>query len=331
MFAASFAALVLCGAGALNAVGTYTNPLAVSVADPFVLKDGSEYYLYGTSSNKGFFAWKSEDLVHWKPLGLVFDSTKRGNLGKMSGDFWAPECYRRGSTYYLIFTARWFENGSLRLWLATASSPEGPFREALGRPLFDPGYATIDGDVFEDDDGQNYLYYSRDCSENVVGAYHESHIYGVRLSGDMRTVIGEPVRLLRPEQRWETGSGSYRWNEGPFMLKHGGKYYLMYSGNYFASRAYSVGYAVADSPLGPFTKYEKNPVLSAPPNQEHVSGPGHNCVTVGPDGALWCVYHEHLDPVKGGGDRVLAIDRMGFKSDGVLYVDGPTWTPQPAP
>lgn len=41
------------------------------------------------------------------------------------------------------------------------------------------------------------------------------------------------------------------------MIKHGGRYYLTYSGNCFAGSAYSVGYAVAPEPLGPFVKAEE--------------------------------------------------------------------------
>jgi hypothetical protein len=51
------------------------------------------------------------------------------------------------------------------------------------------------------------------------------------------------------------------WNEGAFMYKHNGKYYLTYSANPFWAREYAVGYAVADSPLGDFVKPEKNRIL----------------------------------------------------------------------
>ena len=56
---------------------------------------------------------------------------------------------------------------------------------------------------------------------------------------------------------WEhKTTGANMWNEGAFMYKHNGKYYLTYSANLWA-REYAVGYAVADSPLGDFVKPEK--------------------------------------------------------------------------
>src|SRR3954470_18547413 len=52
---------------------TYTNPLHVDVADPFVLRHDKTYYLYGTAgSSTGYRVWTSLDLVHWKDAGQAF-------------------------------------------------------------------------------------------------------------------------------------------------------------------------------------------------------------------------------------------------------------------
>lgn len=310
----------------------YANPSTIKrIGDPFILKDpDGRYYCYATSSNRGFMAWRSTDLVEWEALGVVFNAL--GNNQWASADFWAPEAVFRNGKYYMYYSGRWMKNSSLRIGVAESVSPEGPFADALGRPLFDFGYAVIDAHVFFDDNGKIYLYYVRDCSENLVNGAHESHIYGIELGEDMLSVKGEPVLLTWPEQPWETGGGSWKWNEAPFMLKHQGRYYLMYSANFYADKSYSVGYAVSDAPLGRFIKYEKNPVLASPPLWDHISGPGHNCVTVSPDGAeLLAVYHTHTDPQKGGGDRQMAFDRLGFRDDGTLYINGPSQSKNPRP
>jgi GH43 family beta-xylosidase len=164
-----------------------------------------------------------------------------------------------------------------------------------------------------------------------VDGRHESHIYGFELCDDLFTPKEEGRLLLKPDQEWEFQSGpEWRWNEGPFMLKHQGRYYLMYSANCYADRNYAVGYAVSERPLGPFRKYEHNPILCS--NTAAVSGPGHHSVTVSPDGKEWfIVYHTHTDPEKGGGNRQVCMDRMEFTDDGVIVVHGPTLTEQPAP
>ena len=309
---------------------TYQNPLPIkNIGDPFVLrtKDGS-YYCYATSAADGFKAWKSDDLVNWQDLGYVY---RRQENSWGVADFWAPEVVYHDGAYFMHYSARWGKNESLRIGVARAESPSGPFVDVFDHPMFDFGYAAIDGHVFIDEDGEKYFYYARDCSENIVDGRHESHLYGVRLNDDLVSFRDLPTLLTVPEQEWEIRSGlEWRWNEGPFLVKHQGLYYLMYSANCYVSREYSVGYAVAEHPLGPFHKTTQNPILSS--SHEKISGPGHNSVTSSTDGReLFIVYHIHTDPDHPSGDRQVCIDRMGFHEDGSLYVVGPSNTPQALP
>ena len=302
------------------------NPRAVSgIGDPFIVAEDG-YHLFATGAQVGFFHWKSDDL-------LTFERDKAlKRAGWVSGDFWAPEVYAWKGRYVMLFTGRWKKNHSLRIGIAGAEAPEGPYTDLLGEPLFDFGYAAIDGTLVVDDAGAPYLIYSRDCSENVVGDRHESHLYGVRLADDLKSTVGEPVCLTRPDALWEFASGDYRWNEGPAVLKHDGKYYLFYSANYYASREYGVGVAVADAPLGPYVKQANNPILRwvEQDGETLVSGPGHNAFFVLGE-ELFATYHTHTDPAAPSGNRQLAIDRAGFHGDGTAYINGPTLAPQLRP
>lgn len=310
---------------------TYRNPLPIrQIGDPYILRASSgKYYCYPTSAEQGFKAWSSDDLVQWKEVGFVYEKNERSWGFRQ---FWAPEVVERGGKFYMYYTARWKDKDSLRIGVAVAEQPEGPFVDIYDHPMFDFGYAAIDAHILFDDNGQMYMYYSRDCSENIVNGRHESHIYGVELGDDMISVVGEAVCLCKPDQEWEMKSlGLGRlWNEGPFVLKRNGVYYLTYSANFFGGRDYSVGYAVSDRPLGPFEKYEHNPILAS--QCEEISGPGHHSIIASPDGTeLFIVYHTHTDPAKGGGDRQVCMDRMGFNDDGTIYVLGPTITEQAVP
>ena len=113
-------------------------------------------------------------------------------------------------------------------------------------------------------------------------------------------------------------------------MKHQGKYYLTYSANNTSSPDYAVGLAASFSPLGPFTKYEGNPILQ---KTEQVCGVGHHSFFRSlRDGELICVYHCHCSKTEFR-PRKVCLDRAEFVAENgctVLKIHGPTHTPQKA-
>jgi len=338
---------------------SFTNPLPVQFGDPYILLVDSIYYMYGTGggAKDGFCAYSSPDMVNWTPVGQVYQGNVEGSWA--IANFWAPEVYERNGKFYMLFSADWKENPTnelenFRIGVAVADKPTGPFREMSDKPLFDPGYPAIDGNLLTDSDGRTYLYYSRCCYKHPVESeiatkakndglfdeIEESWIYAVEVKPDLSEIIGEPVLVLRPpvqlddaQSEWEsrsvtTGEVNRRWSEGPFALKQGDTYYLMYSANFFGGKNYAVGYATSKSPFGPFEKSTDNPVLEK--NVEKggiVTGTGHNSVTWSKDGQqMYCVYHARTE--KTGDERVVFIDKMKIDEAGHLSVDGPTTDPQ---
>lgn len=303
------------------------NPRPIKdIGDPHVLYENSEYFTFATGGPIGFNVWRSADLTTFAKEKAV------KKISWVSGDYWAPEVYAANGRYYMFFTGRWKENGSLRIGVAVADAPQGPYEDAIGGPLFDFGYAVIDGTLLYGEDGTPYMIYSRDCSENVVDGRHESHLYGVQLADDLLSVVGDPVLLTTPDTPWELTTGDYLWNEGPAVLVRDGKYYLFYSANGYATKEYAVGVAVADHPLGPYVKQENNPILNyiEEGGEVIVSGPGHNSFfTVGDE--LFTSYHTHTYPNAPSGNRQVNIDRVGFHADGTAYINGPTLAPQLRP
>ena len=88
-------------------------------------------------------------------------------------NFWAPEVYERGGKFYMLYSADWKENPTnelenFRIGVAVADKPTGPFKELFDKPLFDPGYPVIDGNLIDDEDGRTYLYFSRCCYKHPV-------------------------------------------------------------------------------------------------------------------------------------------------------------------
>ena len=226
--------------------------------------------------------------------------------------------------YYMVYTS------DEHLGLAVSDSPAGPFVQAEKAWLSERN--AIDGHFMVDEDGAVYLYYVRFDRGNVI--------YGVKLAdntadfaraaadGSLRIDDSAEVRLLEVEEEWETHMG--RVAEGPFVLRHKGKYYLTYSANDYQSPRYAIGYAVSDSPMGPYRKYAGNPILQ---RKEPITGTGHHSFTTSRDGKrLICVYHCHnsLTTIH---PRLTCIDPAEFvpseTGDDILVIHGPTADPRP--
>jgi xylan 1,4-beta-xylosidase len=291
---------------------TYRNPIIdrLGPADPHVIRHQGKYFLYPTLDGRGYDAFVSEDLVHWEEKGKVFSDAR--------GGAWAPDVFhhKKGDgTFYLYYTVNKPKTpeskGGKLIGVAVADNPMGPFADK-GVLAQD----AIDAHLFQDNDGKFYLYYV-----HLAGGFKIM----VQPMSDPLTMTGEARKVIQPTEAWEMISGEV--TEGPFMLKHNGLCYLMYSGTGADSPNYGVGYATSRSPLGPFVKYAGNPIAH---RGGSVLGPGHHCVIDGPDGRLWMVYHQKASTNKGW-DRFLAIDPLWFDQSGVLHVRTTHGTDEPAP
>lgn len=298
------------------------NPIPIKkIGDPYVLYFNDKYYLYATCHFNGYYCWVSEDLRQWSEPKICYEATDK-SFGNSC--FWAPEVYEFEGKFYMYYTAHWkkFKDEALRIGIAVANHPEGPFEDVLDeKPMFDFGYGVLDANILKDGEN-NYLYYSRAGADHFVNGNKEAEIYVVKLGKDYISVEGEGKLILRAEQEWERQNpeGKQFWNEGPFVIKHEGRYHMMYSANFYASKYYGIGGAVADHPMGPFEKYGDNPILST---NDVISGPGHNSVVQGLNGQYYCVYHAHTDYNHPSGDRQVYIAPLWFENDRI-YVQHPT-------
>ena len=218
-----------------------------------------------------------------------------------TGHAWAPAITRVGGTYYFYFCA------DQQIGVATASSPIGPFKDALGHPLIATtafGTHSIDPYLFTDDDGTNYLYFGSGTNGARV----------VKLGADMKSLVGTPANI--------TPSGASGVVEGTLMFKRNGTYYLQWSEGDTRNATYQVAYAKAQAPTGPFTRLgvilSQNPTLG-------ILGPGGNTVLPIPGrDEYYIVYHRFKIPGGDGTHRETCIDRMSFNSDGTIVPVVPT-------
>ena len=103
--------------------------------------------------------------------------------------------------------------------------------------------------------------------------------------------------------------------EGPYMFMRNGKYYFMWSEGGWTGPDYSVAYAIADSPMGPFKRIDK--ILKQ--DAKVATGAGHHSVIKHPGtNDYYIVYHRRPLGETDGNHRVTCIDRMEFDTNGFI-------------
>ncbi len=276
-------------------------------ADPEIHFFEGRYYIYPTYSalyeEQTFFdVWSSDDLTDWRNEGRILDfadvpwSTNRAA--------WAPSVACKNNAYYFYFSA----GDGAGIGVAKADHPGGPFTDVLGGPLikeYHHGAQPIDAHAFIDDDSRAYLYY---------GGW--KHAVVVELGEDMVSTVGE-FKEITPEN----------YVEGPFMLKRDGTYYFMWSEGGWGDPSYSVAYARADNPFGPFVR--EGVVLKSDP--EIATSAGHHSVLQIPGTDEWVIcYHRRPLTETARDHRVTCLDRMEFDSEGRILPVTLTHTGVPA-
>jgi beta-xylosidase len=285
-------------------------------ADPEAVIFNKQYWIFPTFSAKYedqifLDAFSSTDLITWKKHHAILDTSIIKWAKKA---MWAPCIVNKDGKYFLFFSANDIqsaerngvdqknyikENGGIGIGIA--SSPEGPYKDYLGKPLIDTFYnkgQPIDQDVFKDDDGQFYIIYGGWGHCNIAKLNND--FTGLKPLND-----GTLVKEITPKG----------YVEGPTMFKRKGKYYLMWSEGNWTDETYKVAYAISNSPLGPFEK--KSTILSA--DTSVATGAGHHSVMNIPGTDEWyIVYHRRPIPNKGRDHRVVCIDKMFFNEDGTI-------------
>ena len=287
------------------------------IGDPVILIEGDTYYMYATNSGcKNFHCFTSKDGINFEDAGIVLANEDSFGTDR----FWAPEVYKYNGAYYLFYSAG-CEDGLMHVQVAKGPTPLGPFKDINKKPLVSiEGKSTIDAHLFIDEDDKKYLFFSMDCSTNIVNGIHTSQLFACTLNDDLDTVISEYKFISSPSREWEFYSGdSWRWNEGPYVLKHNGKYYLTYSTNMYASKEYCVGCYVSDKPLGPYKLMVDYPILNYIENE--ISGPGHNAFFKDFDGKLKIVFHIHTDYEHPSGNRRACYCDAYFDENDILVID----------
>jgi arabinan endo-1,5-alpha-L-arabinosidase len=340
--------------------GDYENPVQIkwkghgrvsNCADPSIIYGNDKnWYAYCTSdyiSNKDIRVHflpiiRSHDLIHWRYVHDVFQSIP-GWLGTQAHYLWAPDIHHFNGKYYVYYASDNSSAGGPQIGVATASKPAGPWKDSGGpvveahAPPCAPGcgadakMSTLDPAVITDN-GQKYIFY---------GSFFGG-VQARKLSADG----------FHSDPASQTQIAIDNHYEGPFVIKHGGYFYLFLSANNCCNGAltgYTVWVGRSQNVLGPYLDQDGNSVNSSLPggtpsimqNGNKWVGAGHNAVFTDKAGKQWFLYHaiDRTHPYVATGPplypnaRQLMMDPLDWVNGWPVMRGGlgPSSGPMPAP
>jgi alpha-N-arabinofuranosidase len=266
--------------------GHFRNPiLAGYYPDPSICRVGDDYYLINSTFAHfpGIPIFHSRDLVNWQQLGHIIDRPSQLNydgLGITRGIF-APAISHHDGVFYVVCTMV----GSGGNFLMTATDPAGPWSDPVWL-----NFDGIDPSLFFDDDGRAWMLNNGNPPDNKP--LYQGHraiwiqefdVATKQLTGPRSIIVNGGVDLAKQPV----------WIEGPHLYKRDGWYYLCCAEG-GTSWQHSQVILRGKSPTGPFTPWDKNPILTqrdldggAP---HAVTCTGHADLVIGPDGNWWSIF-----------------------------------------
>jgi beta-xylosidase len=282
-------------------------PSVIAGADPYALFAGGRMWIYPTGRGDRLQGWSSRDKVHWTKRG---DLIRQQDIAWIADDgvrrhyLWAPDMLAANGRYYLYYSVGPQEPTPSRLGVAVCRGPAGPCRDS-GRPLLTGGaraeggpFEAIDPMVFVDPrSGRRLLY---------AGGSAGARLRVFELAPDLVTIAHE-VKVDQPPL----------FTEGVFMHERRGIYYLSWSHGHWNGPDYSVHYAIAPSPTGPWTYH--GAILQG---DDRFQGPGHHAFVRDPRTGRWLIVYHRWEGKTGpgpyDGERHVAIQPITYRADGEI-------------
>ncbi len=281
--------------------------------DPSIVKIGDSYWATATTSNWGplFPLLQSKDLYNWETKGHVFNQLPAW----ADYYFWAPEITYDNGRVYVFYSAH-KKNGNLCLSVASASKPEGPYKDH--GPLMCEAAGSIDAFSIRDENGKLFIIWKEDGNS----VKKPTPIWAAELNEQRTAIVGEKKELFRNDVAWEQNLV-----EGVSMIKHGEYFYAFYAGAGCCGRGctYATGIARSKNLLGPWEKYEKNPIQTG---DENWKCPGHG-TPVEKDGKYYFLYHAYNKESDVYAGRQGILQEFKFTADGWIELIDNTATSTP--
>ena len=329
VLAAKKATLALAAIALTAVTAQAQNPFVQTwfTSDPApMVHDGRLYVYTGHDEDGADFFWMQEwrvystaDMVNWTDHGspLALESFRWAD-----DRAWASQCVERNGKFYWYICAHCTASTGMAIGVAVSDSPTGPFRDAIGKPLYtDAKWDHIDPTVMIDDDGQAWIMWGN------------PRVYYAKLNEDMISIDGEVKTLDMTEEAFGSPAMNQRekgkkykdsYVEGPWLRKvdaakfavPGAKaYQLLYAAGGVPEH---ISYSTAPSPVGPWTYAGEIMPLS-----DTKSFTNH-CGVADFKGHSYFFYHTGKLPQGGGFGRSVAVEEFKYNADGSFPTILPT-------
>ncbi len=281
--------------------GDYLSPLVTLRADPYLYKDSETgtYYFTGSHPLYDRIELTSADSVN----GIAAATPKTiWTAPSTTHHVWAPEIHYVMGKWVIYYAAS--ENGDwdIKCYALQCKGDDpmhddweymGKIKVAEGDSFSNNSGMCLDMTVFENAGKWYAIWAQKPNSSNLYLAEME----------DPLTLKTKSMLLTRPDYDWERAGGQ-SVNEGPAVMKHGGKIFVTYSAA-ATNAAYCMGMLEIDACDDPLEKSNwtksPEPVFRTDASRK-IYGPGHNCFVEGDKGELLCMLHFRDYPNIQGGD-----------------------------
>ncbi len=275
---------------ALPTASSLFNPILPGFySDPSICRAGDDYYLVTSTFcyYPGVPIFHSRDLVNWRQIGNVLNRPSQlphltgQNTG--TGGIYAPAIsYNpKNKLFYMITT----DVGRGHFYVTTSN----PQLNNWSDPVWLPEIGGIDPSFFFDEDGSAYIVHKENTDGQPKWSNHRA-IRIIRFDTESGKVFG-------PDEKFrEVGVGPEEHlgrDEGPHLYKVNGKYYLICAEGGTSQFHSEVVYR-ADSVMGPYTRWSRNPMLTQrelKPNRSNaITCTGHLDMVQTPQGRWYGVF-----------------------------------------
>lgn len=294
----------------------------VPTHDPVIIREGDTYHVFSTGNGGRYIETRtSTDLIHWTATGPLFttlpDWAKQAVPG--TDGMWAPDISYVNGRYRLYYAVSTFGSNRSAIGLFTSPTldPKAPDYRWRDEGMVVMSTATddfnaIDPNFIIDREGRHWL---------ALGSFWS----GLKLfaldpaTGKLAQAGEQPYAIARrpaPE-------GAPAPVEAPFIIDHGGYYWLLASYDYCCKGVQSTYYTVvgrARAITGPYLGKDGSSMMDGGGTiflradlreQQRWRGPGHAGAFQDKDGGWYVVYHAYDRQNQGAPTLRLAPIRWG--------------------